>query len=101
MDAVVLTGGASRGAFFRRLIAALFAPLPVFGQDENVSAAARGALFAHDREAARLRTRPVPPPPDGITDAIRDRYDAYRSLFARLSGTVRAGDPFRFRTEGS
>jgi sugar (pentulose or hexulose) kinase len=94
VDGVVLGGGASKGPWFRTLIAALFEPLPVLHARDEDSGVARGALFALDPRVARSRSRRVEPPPPAVGERVRERYEAYRAVFERFCGRVAAGRPY-------
>lgn len=96
LDAVVLGGGASQGAHFRKLLAGLFAPLPVYWQTDADAAPARGTLLALSAKAARPATRRIPVP-DAAT-RIRGAYAQYAEVFARLYGSVPGAAPFQCRT---
>jgi sugar (pentulose or hexulose) kinase len=94
---MVLGGGASKGAFFRALLAGLFAPLPVLQPEDEDKAVARGSVFAFNREAGGSRVRLVEPPPRDILENLCDDYQAYRIAFDRIYGAARSGRPFRVR----
>ncbi|MFB3786988.1 MAG: FGGY-family carbohydrate kinase [bacterium] len=84
IGAVALGGGASKGFYFRRMIAGLFAPLPVFWQVDQDLAAARGSVYAFHPAAARSRLQRVSPP-DGKTLAeILRGSEVYETIFERL-----------------
>jgi sugar (pentulose or hexulose) kinase len=85
VDRVVLGGGASKGGYFGKLLAGLFAPLPVFRLEEDAVAAARGTLYAFSRKVARGRTRRVPAPPQRLRDRIRKGYQQYRRVCETLA----------------
>jgi sugar (pentulose or hexulose) kinase len=57
VDSVVLGGGAMRGGHFPRLLASLFAPLPVYGLEDEAMAGVRGALYAFSPRVAQARGR--------------------------------------------
>ncbi|HOF89452.1 MAG TPA: FGGY-family carbohydrate kinase, partial [Armatimonadota bacterium] len=94
IDAVVLSGGASKGSYFRALLAALFAPLPIHRIVEEDWMGARGSLHAFGTPASRSAVRPVATA--AAADAIRDGYARYEATFARVYGHVRAGKAFGF-----
>jgi len=96
VDRLVLGGGASKGVHFRKLTAALFAPLPVLWQTDQDLAAARGALFALNPDAARGNAKPVPPPSADETDAATRQFSHYVSVFDRTYGHEIIGKPFGF-----
>lgn len=97
VDRIVLDGGASKGIWFQKLIASLFAPLEVLLAREEDTSVARGALSAFGREVARTRTRRVLPPSQPMWELIWRRYQAYRAAFGAVYGGVRAGRPFAVR----
>jgi len=96
VDNAVLGGGASKGTHFRRLIAALFAPLPVYWQIDEDLAAARGAVYAFNPKTARSRTKLTVPPNQTTMDAIHSQYQLYLSVFEKYYQSVPAGGAFRF-----
>lgn len=98
IDCVVLGGGASKGAFFRRLLAALFAPVPVRMMEEEDWAGTRGTLYAFNPAGTTAKTVAVPAPPPRLRSRILAGYDRYRTLFDRLYGQVPAGGAIRFET---
>lgn len=96
-DAVVLGGGASRGWFFRTLIAALFGPLPVYRQTYEALAAAAGAVFAFSPKAARLSAKQVTAPARAALEEIRERYIEYLAVFDRLYKSVPEAAAYSFK----
>jgi sugar (pentulose or hexulose) kinase len=95
VDGVVLGGGASKGAFFRTLMAALFAPLPVvLCADEDVGGA-RGSLTAFSEAVSRSLSLPVAAPAEPTAADIRQRYDTYAATFAATYGWHALGAPYR------
>jgi sugar (pentulose or hexulose) kinase len=86
VDSVVLGGGASNGTFFRTLLAALFAPLPVRWQCEKDLSGPRGALYPFSRAAANAQTRPVPKPAAKLQKRILGGFESYMLLFERIYG---------------
>jgi gluconokinase len=96
VDAVVLGGGASKGRFFRTLLAALFAPLPVYRlADEDVSGA-RGTLYAFSPKASRSRAERVAVPPRALKGRILEHFERYREIFGRLYAGTPAGGAVTF-----
>ncbi len=94
VDAVVLGGGASKGAHFRTLAAALFAPLPVYWQlDEDVSVA-RGAVFPFYPEAARSKAKRVAPPKGRLLERVLEGYRCFCSTFKAVYDSVPEGKAF-------
>lgn len=85
-DTIVIGGGASKGTYFCRLVAALFPAVPVLRQIEEDLAVARGTLYAFAPAIASARTTTVQPP--GKTDcrAINDAADHYAKLRERING---------------
>jgi len=96
VDTVVLSGGASRGRFFRATLASLFWPLPVRSVSEEDLAGVRGAVFAFSRKAAAARTLRVRLPPRAVRRGVARGYDLYRRLFDRLYGHEAIGKAFHF-----
>lgn len=96
IDSLILGGGASKGAHFRKLLAALFAPMPVLQQTDQDLSAARGALFALTPHAAQGHTRPVTPPNAATAKAIQQTYANYLSVFDHIYGREDIGRAFRF-----
>ena len=96
VDGVVLGGGASKGRFFRELLAALFAPLPVFSPADEDLSGARGAVFTFSSAAAGARTRRVLPPPAQVRRRLARAYEMYLQVFDRLYGQVKVGQAFHF-----
>jgi sugar (pentulose or hexulose) kinase len=94
---IVLGGGGSKGAFFRALLAGLFAPLPVLRQLDEDKAVARGSVFAFNPEVGGSGTRHVRLPPRDILDGLRNAYHAYLATFEKVYGAPRSGRPFRVR----
>jgi len=95
VDGIVLGGGASKGVFFRRILAALFAPVPVWSLRDEDLAGARGTLHAlcpaiSHAEPVRVRTEPA-----AVVQAVCERADDYARLFASLLGDGGAAAPYR------
>lgn len=92
IDAVILSGGASKARHFRELIAALFAPLPVLQVEDEDSLGARGSLHAFachaSRATARLTTHEL-----DIAELHR-HYALYGRAYESLYGECVAGQPF-------
>jgi sugar (pentulose or hexulose) kinase len=97
IDSVVLGGGASKGLFFQKLIAALFAPLPVLWQSDEDLSVARGAVFAFNAKAARTKTQRVARLEEALLAEIQRAYDLYLALFDELYKSVPAGRAFHFK----
>ena len=96
VDGVVLGGGASKGSYFRRWLAALFSPLPVFWQIDEDLSAARGAVFAFSPKAARGRVRRVEKISAALLSAIQNHYDQYRRVFEKFYSSIPVGQAFSF-----
>jgi len=82
-DALVLGGGASKGSYFRRMIAALFPDLPVRRQTGEALAAARGSLYAFSPRIACAPTAAVRRPGEADCNALRQmriQYQEARSI---------------------
>lgn len=95
VDGLVLGGGASKGAFFRALLAGLFAPLPVVLCADEDTGGARGALVAFSETVCRSQVTPVPPPPEDIRGALCDYCETYARTFDGIYGSHPAGAPYR------
>jgi sugar (pentulose or hexulose) kinase len=95
VDSVVVGGGASKGEHFRALIAALFDPLPVLLQTDEDLSAARGALFALSRKAARTGTKRIGRPGKKRRSLIQAAFDAYLSVFEKICGSVPEAAPVK------
>ena len=96
IDSVVLGGGASKGPFFQKLIAALFAPLPVLWQIDEDLSVARGAVFAFNAKAAQTKTQRVARPKKALLAEIQRGYDLYLNVFEKLYKSVPEGKAFHF-----
>ncbi len=83
-DGVTLGGGASRGPGFQRLLAALFAPLPVRLAAEPDTAGARGSIFAFSPRAAQAPSRSLARPPARLRARAARQYELYREARSRL-----------------
>jgi len=91
---VVLGGGASNGWYFRKLLAGLFAPIPVFHLEEGEAPGARGALYAFSHKAARCRTRRVRPPAKALQARILQSYEQYVRVCETLARGLSHGASF-------
>lgn len=96
IGAVALGGGASKGFYFRRMIAGLFAPLPVFWQVDQDLAAARGSVYAFHPAAARSRLKRVPPPEGQTRAQIQRGCERYEAVFERLYHASPIGAAFSY-----
>jgi sugar (pentulose or hexulose) kinase len=96
IDGLVLGGGAGKGVYFRKLITALFSPLPVFWQEDEEFSVARGAMYAFDRKTSQIKAKRIQPPTEKLQNEIGKRYEPYLALFEKLYSPVRAGNAFRF-----
>jgi len=96
VDSVVLTGGASKGIQFQQLVAALFAPAPVYHVTEEDWVGARGSLYGLNRKAAFSRCELVSLRRTVDTDSILAGKKRYVQAFGRLYGSVRAGKAYEF-----
>jgi xylulokinase len=94
IDGVVLSGGASKGRHFRRLIAALFRPIPVSRVIEEDWMGARGSLFGLSKRIAAAGAERLAAPPAGEVAAIRRAFEVYRRAFERIYGDVPAGKAY-------
>ncbi len=97
IDGVALGGGASKGFFFRRMIAGVFAPLPVFWQVDEDLAVARGAVYAFHPMAAQSRLKRVPPQGGKIQAELRSGLEHYTSVFNQFYHASPAGAAFFYQ----
>lgn len=88
LGGVVLAGGAAKGEFFRTMIAALFAPLPVYCLTEDFMGA-RGALYAFSRKTATSRATRVRRPGARVRRQLEEAMDLYREVYQRMYGNPR------------
>jgi sugar (pentulose or hexulose) kinase len=93
-DAVVLNGGAARGDAFRRAIATLFDPLPVYHPDAGDLAAACGSLHGFNAKRIRMRTARVRPYAGAKRASILAYWRRYLVVFERLYGNVPHAAPY-------
>ncbi len=77
VDRVILGGGASQGRGFQQLLAALFAPLPVFVAGDQSLAGARGSIHAFSPRAAQCAVRRIPCPGAALRQRIEAQYRHY------------------------
>jgi sugar (pentulose or hexulose) kinase len=95
VDGLVLGGGASRGPFFRTMLAALFAPLPVvLCADEDVGGA-RGALAAFSPVVSRSAANRLASPGESVCTEMQRRYESYEATFTATYGWHPLGAPYR------
>jgi sugar (pentulose or hexulose) kinase len=95
VDSLILGGGASKGFYFRQLIAALFYPLSVYVLEDEDLAGARGSVYAFSRKVAGGKKRKVRRPGKKVRECVRTGYHAYLEVFERLYGGVKEGGRFR------
>ena len=94
VDGIVLGGGASKGVFFRRLFAALFAPVPVWSLKDEDLAGARGTLHALCPAISHAEPVRVPAEPERVVEAVREQAEDYAAMFASLLGDGGAAAPY-------
>ncbi len=94
IDGVILSGGASKGRHFRRLIAALFRPIPVFRVTDEDWMGSRGCLFGLSPRAASAAVERLGIPAGTEVAAIRRAFEVYRRTFDRIYGDIPAGRPY-------
>jgi sugar (pentulose or hexulose) kinase len=99
IDGAVLSGGASKGRYFRELIAALFRPIPTFRAVEEDWMGARGSLYALSPAVVSVAAERVELPEGFDIAAVRRAYDGYLRTFARIGGDVPAGRPYEIGVE--
>ena len=95
VDSVVLSGGASKGAYFREIITALFEPLPVYQIEDEDWMGARGALYPFNTALAKARVKRLEHPSMDL-DKLHSAQALYQKAFQALYGKVRAGQAFTF-----
>ena len=99
VDSVVLSGGASKGIQFRRLIAAVFPDLPVYRVTEEAWMGTRGALYAFSKKVARARTgRALPRKESDLR--LGQHQELYMELWNRLCLHVTAGQAYTIKKGG-
>jgi len=102
IDSLVLSGGASKGAHFRDLIAVLFAPLPVFHVVDEDWMGTRGALHAFGAQVSCAHAERVQHSDRVDEDRLRLGHTQYLKAFETLYSTVREGEAYSFsRTRGN
>jgi sugar (pentulose or hexulose) kinase len=97
VDALVLSGGAAKGNWFRRLFAALFAPLPVYWQKDSDVGAARGSLHVFGMAAARGQLERVNPPLPALRVQILRAFTQYREYFNATYGGIAAAGMLKIK----
>ncbi len=85
-DVVVINGGASQAMQFRKLIAAMFDPIPIHWQRDYNLSAARGALYALAPRVARASTLPLPTMQDAEVRNVKLAYERYKKIFRMTYG---------------
>ncbi len=95
VDSLVLNGGACQAIYFRRLIKALFSPVPVNWQPGGGLAVSKGAICAFDPIAAQTRIRQIPESRHDESEDILRAYETYLNVFERVCGSIGAGKAFR------
>lgn len=96
LDAVVLYGGASKGLFFRKLLATLFAPLPVYAPDIGDLAVTRGALHAFGLAQKTPKGRQAAPFKGEDAAALLRGFETYLNVYDTLYGHVAHAAPYTF-----
>lgn len=94
IDAIVMQGGASRGPYFRRLVASVFDPVPVLWQKDYDVAAARGSVFALSPHARQGEVNRVTID-KSEAEAAKEAFGLYTSTFDRVLGHIAETAPFR------
>lgn len=101
VDRIVLGGGASKGDYFRRLIATIWSPFPVYWLEDEDMVAARGAIYSFSSKAAASKTVRIKPLGLALREELQKRYLFYLELFNRLYRHVPAGYALKIeRREG-
>ena len=96
IDAIVLSGGASKAEHFRTVIATLFAPLPVYVQQNEDTAAARGALVAFGNTMSSSPVTRVPALTGRAAQHVLDSYNDYAAAFDMVYGCHPLAAPYTF-----
>jgi len=96
VDSVVLAGGASKGWFFRLLLATLFAPLPVYWSNECDFSGVRGSLFYFNRRFAMMDIKRIKPASDILQRDILKGYEYYYRVFEHVYGKNEYGQRITF-----
>lgn len=93
VDSVVLCGGASQNRHFRTLLAAMFAPLPVYCLEDDQTAGGRGAVHAllGGASGLRPRARRVRRPSMALVKQVRERRQQYCQVCQALSRGIADG----------
>ena len=89
---MILCGGASKGAHFRALFAALFAPLPIYIPDHMGT---RGSLYGLDPAIAQVQAKPFVGGEIREPERLEELNTLYNNLYERLYSQDPAGRPFR------
>ena len=95
-DSVVLSGGASKGVHFRKLVTALFESVPVYRVVEEDWMGARGCLYTFGSRVARAKAKRLRTPRSLDADALHRGQDAYGKAFSLLYSDTRPGEAFTF-----
>jgi sugar (pentulose or hexulose) kinase len=94
VDSLVLSGGASQGTHFQKLICGLFPGLSVYQVDDGPWMGTRGVLHGFGVRASQAKVRRVRA--DGVDGpALSQSHAYYLDVFARLYGHVTAGQAYR------
>jgi len=84
-DSIVLGGGASKGDYFCRLIAAMFRGIPVRKQVEQDLAVARGAVYAFAPDIACAPTAAVRMPGEAACRSLREAAACFDQVTRRFN----------------
>lgn len=93
-DSVVLCGGASRGAHFQQMIAALFLPLPTYRVLDEDSMGTRGCLQGFSERVAKVNASLLDVSPALDMEVLCRGKENYRKAFERLYSEVQAGQAY-------
>jgi sugar (pentulose or hexulose) kinase len=96
IDSLVLCGGASQSPYFKKLFAAMFAPLPIFIPD---SMGTRGSLYGHDPLVAQVQAESYVAIDFQDSEKLHDLKRIYDDLFQRLYSADLAGRPFQIESK--
>jgi xylulokinase len=80
VNCVILGGGASKGIGFQQLLAALFAPLPVYVALDQDMIGARGSVYAFSKRASHCAVRSISVPHPSLCARIAQQYQHYLTV---------------------
>lgn len=99
VDSVIISGGASKADFFRTIIATLFVPLPVYVQQNEDTAAARGALVGFNTRMSKSPVTRIAPAKGALASQIMSTYSDYENTFQAIYKGDPLASPYSFAKE--